>query len=161
MWRLSTGAVYWVDGGGEEIFWASRGTASTYVSLFSVSINWSNNENAKPPKSNQTKARRRWGLAILRCEHLKGGERGVSWDLEHLQRVRGKTDIYTRSCGLERQRCLRMPAVTSLGRSTSTGPGRPDVAILNASFILRGSSEMSLIRTFIFTVREMPITSAS
>lgn len=50
----------------------------------------------------------------------------------------------------------------SFGRSTRTGPGRPEVAILKASLILRGSSAMSLTITFHFVHdREIPITSAS
>lgn len=56
----------------------------------------------------------------------------------------------------------RIPAVTSLGRSTRTGPGRPEVAILNASLIRRGSSAMSLTMTFhLVQLREMPTISAS
>src|SRR5258708_4354276 len=56
----------------------------------------------------------------------------------------------------------KIPAVTSLGRSTRTGPGRPDVAILKASFILLGSSEISLTITFhLVQLREIPTMSAS
>jgi hypothetical protein len=57
---------------------------------------------------------------------------------------------------------LKMPAVTSFGKSTKTGPGRPEVAILNASLIRLGSSAMSLTMTFhLVQLREMPTTSAS
>src|SRR5512140_222040 len=56
----------------------------------------------------------------------------------------------------------RIPAVVSLGRSTRTGPGRPLVAISNASLILRGSSATLLTMTFhLVQDREIPITSAS
>src|SRR6267154_1512131 len=56
----------------------------------------------------------------------------------------------------------RMPAVTSLGKSTNTGPGRPEVAILNASLIRLGSSDMSFTMTFhLVQLREIPMTSAS
>ena len=56
----------------------------------------------------------------------------------------------------------RTLAVTSFGRSTRTGPGRPDVAILNASLIRLGRSATSLTITFHFVqLREMPTMSAS
>src|SRR5882757_2699722 len=56
----------------------------------------------------------------------------------------------------------RMAAVTSLGKSTRTGPGRPEVAILNASFMRLGNSDMSFTMTFHFVqLREIPMTSAS
>src|SRR6218665_2827396 len=45
---------------------------------------------------------------------------------------------------------LRIPAVTSLGKSTRTGPGRPDVAISKASLIRLGSSATFLTMTFHF-----------
>merc|ERR1712000_766187 len=55
-----------------------------------------------------------------------------------------------------------MPPVTSLGRSTRTGPGRHEVAISKASFILFGSSATFLTMTFHFVqALEMPTTSAS
>src|SRR5205809_342919 len=57
---------------------------------------------------------------------------------------------------------LKMPPVTSFGRSTSTGPGRPDVAISKASLILLGSSAKVLAMTFhLLQALLMPITSAS
>src|SRR6266702_1249516 len=63
---------------------------------------------------------------------------------------------------LEGRGLRKMPAVTSLGRSTRTGPGRPEVAILNASLILLGSSVMSLTITFhLVQLREIPTMSAS
>src|SRR5271154_5915058 len=58
--------------------------------------------------------------------------------------------------------CLRIPAVTSFGRSTRTGPGRPEVAISKASLIRRGNSVIFLTITFHFVqARLMPTTSAS
>ncbi|ANB12270.1 hypothetical protein AWJ20_519 [Sugiyamaella lignohabitans] len=57
---------------------------------------------------------------------------------------------------------LRIPAVTSLGKSTRTGPGRPEVAISNASLIRRGSSSMDLTITFhLVQLLVIPTTSAS
>jgi len=53
-------------------------------------------------------------------------------------------------------------AVTSLGRSTDTGSGRPEVAILNASLILLGSSLMLFTITFhLAQLLEIPMTLAS
>src|SRR6478609_7804183 len=51
----------------------------------------------------------------------------------------------------------RTPAVTSLGRSTRTGPGRPLVAISKASLMRRGSSATFLTITFhLMHTREIP-----
>ena len=56
----------------------------------------------------------------------------------------------------------RIPAVTSFGRSTKTGPGRPLVAISKASLILRGSSATLFTITFHFVqALDIPTTSAS
>ena len=57
---------------------------------------------------------------------------------------------------------LRIAAVTSFGKSTNTGPGRPLWAISKASFIRFGSSATLLTMTFHFVhALEMPTTSAS
>src|SRR5277367_1597199 len=57
---------------------------------------------------------------------------------------------------------LKILAVTSLGKSTSTGPGRPLVAISKASLIRFGRSATVLTITFHFVqALEIPITSAS
>src|SRR5690349_7803724 len=57
---------------------------------------------------------------------------------------------------------LRIAAVTSLGKSTRTGPGRPLVAISKASFILLGNSATFLTITFhLVQDLEIPMTSAS
>ena len=56
----------------------------------------------------------------------------------------------------------KMPACTSFGRSTRTGPGRPLWAISKASFIRFGSSATFLTITFHFVhALVMPTTSAS
>ncbi len=57
---------------------------------------------------------------------------------------------------------FKTAAVTSFGKSTNTGPGRPEVAISNASLILLGSSATFLTITFHFVhAREIPTMSAS
>ena len=56
----------------------------------------------------------------------------------------------------------RIAAVTSLGKSTNTGPGRPVVAISKASLIRFGNSATVLTITFHFVhALEIPTTSAS
>ncbi len=55
-----------------------------------------------------------------------------------------------------------LPAVTSFGRSMSTGPGLPEVAIWNASFIIAESSLTSFTRKLYFVQGlVMPTMSAS
>ena len=54
----------------------------------------------------------------------------------------------------------RTLAVMSLGRSTKMRPRRPEVAILNTSLILRGSSAVSLAMTF-YIVQLLTISMTS
>ena len=52
--------------------------------------------------------------------------------------------------------------MTSLGRSTKTGPGRPVVATWKAVLTARGMSSTRLTRVFhLVHGREMPVMSAS
>src|SRR5689334_8770616 len=96
-------------------------------------------------------ARRIWGEVTWEASLAKPVKK-VDWLVGGLTGMPGAAGM-----GL-----LRMAAVTSLGKSTKTGPGRPEVAISKASLMRRGRSAMSLTMTFHFVqAREIPTTSAS